>query len=355
MEASLPTDEPERLEVLHRYEILDTLPEPAYDDVTFLASKICETPVAALSLVDSQRQWFKSRVGLDVQEFPRTWGFWAHTILQKDLLVIPDTHRDPRVKSSPLVLAPPRIRFYAGAPVVTPFGHVVGALGVVDHVPRDLVAEQEAALAALARQVVAHMELRRHVIELGVAVADRERAQAKLIAGTNGFKSRMSGIPAVLFEVDREGVVGWEQGRGLAALGRGSGSAVGRSIFDLFHDVPQVIDGIRRALLGDIHELTLELGERAFEIGFAPQRDPDEGVAGAIGIAMDITPLRLYERRLEAYQKELETLNTRLQARADLDGLTGLHNRLAFQERLDEEVSRAGRHGIPLSLLVAGR
>jgi len=352
MEASLPKDEAQRLEVLHRYELLDTSPEPAYDDVTFLASKVCQTPAAALSLVDARRQWFKSRIGLDMQELPRTWGFWSDTILQKDLLLIPDTHRDPRVKASPLVTASPPVRFYAGAPVVTPFGHAVGALGVIDHVPRTLVAEQRAALQALARQVVAHMELRRHVIELGAAVAQRDRAESRLRNGTNTFRSAMASIPATLFELDREGVIRWEQGRGIAALGRGSGNTVGRSVFDLYRDVPPMIESVRRALLGETQESILELAERSFEIGFAPQRDPDGSVTGVIGVAMDVTALRRYERRLELYQKDLEDLNAKLRERADLDGLTGLHNRRAFEERIEEEISRSARHGIPLSLLM---
>jgi diguanylate cyclase (GGDEF)-like protein len=167
MRALLPRNEALRVSVLHRYAILDTLAERSYDDITQLASLICDTPIAAISLVDTDRQWFKSRVGLDIEETPRDVSFCAHAILQpENMLIVPDAREDSRFQDNPLVLAENGIRFYAGAPLLTPTGEALGTVYVTDHRPRQLNARQIAALQALARQVVALLELRRLVSEL---------------------------------------------------------------------------------------------------------------------------------------------------------------------------------------------
>ncbi len=174
-------EEARRLEELRGYGILDTLPEQAYDDITLLASQICDCPIALVSLIDDDRQWFKSRVGLDATETPRDLAFCAHAILEPDqLLMVPDATRDKRFASNPLVTADPMIRFYAGAPLRTSAGHALGTLCVIDRVARELEPDQIRALEALSRQVMAQLELRKSLGRLERHVAQRRQYERRL-------------------------------------------------------------------------------------------------------------------------------------------------------------------------------
>ena len=158
-----------RLAVLHRFNILDTPQEAEFDDIAQLASFILDAPIAVVSLVDRDRQWFKACVGLSVDHTPRDISFCAHAIAQDDLshvFVIPDATQDARFKDNPLVTGPPHIRLYAGAPLVTRDGHALGSLCVIDTQPRRPSSRQIDALRVLARSVVAQMELRRSADDL---------------------------------------------------------------------------------------------------------------------------------------------------------------------------------------------
>jgi anti-sigma regulatory factor (Ser/Thr protein kinase) len=170
-------DETGRLAALRRYRILDSEPEQGFDDLTLLASQICGTPIALITLLDEKRQWFKSRVGFSATETARSIAFCAHTIQHGDLFVVPDTLADERFRESPLVVDEPWIRFYAGSPLVTHDGHALGSLCVMDRVPRTLTPQQQGALDALRRQAVAQLELRQNLDELARALRRRDQAE----------------------------------------------------------------------------------------------------------------------------------------------------------------------------------
>ena len=181
MIAPLPADEETRLDNLASYEILDTLPEDAYDDIVRLASIICDTTMGFISLVDRDRQWFKSAMGLEVTETPRDISFCAHALLNPDqVMTVEDARVDSRFADNPLVLGDPHIRFYAGAPLITPGNHVLGTLCVVSSAPRALNPVQRDALTALSRQVVAQLELRRQLKEVKDSKCRLEAALARL-------------------------------------------------------------------------------------------------------------------------------------------------------------------------------
>jgi len=178
-------DEAGRLAALRRYRILDTEPEQRFDDLALLASQICGTPMALISLVDRDRQWFKARVGVEATETSRDVAFCSWAIEQAGLFVVPDAFDDERFRDNPLVRGEPHIRFYAGAPLNTAEGIAIGTLCVLDRQPKQLTGEQRAALEALKRQVESQLELRRSLDELARALEARdqsERDQERLIA-----------------------------------------------------------------------------------------------------------------------------------------------------------------------------
>ena len=160
-------DEASRLSTLHEFNILDTEAEREFDELTALAAQICDVPIALISLVDDKRQWFKSRVGLDVEETPRDIAFCAHAIQQPDqIFEIPDAQIDERFANNPLVVKEPKIRFYAGAPLIAANGDALGTLCVIDRSVKRLTKEQKWALDVLRRIVVRELELRRHLHRL---------------------------------------------------------------------------------------------------------------------------------------------------------------------------------------------
>ena len=177
----------ERLETLADYAILDTPPEHGFDDIVELATQICEAPIALVSLVANDRQWFKAKVGIDECQTDLNSSVCAHALIEPDLLVVPDLTLDPRTMVNPLVTSEPFIRFYAGAPLRTAEGQVLGSLCVIDTKPRPsgLTASQTAALRNLARQVMSQLELRQAVAQRDQLLAEQRKPRS---AVTGSFK-----------------------------------------------------------------------------------------------------------------------------------------------------------------------
>ena len=165
--ALIPEDEPARLQTLKEHQLLDTLPEEVYDDITRIASEICGTPIALLSLVDENRQWFKSKQGIRTNETPREYSFCAHAIIHPDEpFVVEDARYDQRFHDNPLTTGEPQVVFYAGVPVKSADGHALGTLCVIDSRPRNLSKDKLASLTALAKLDNTHFELRKSKMEM---------------------------------------------------------------------------------------------------------------------------------------------------------------------------------------------
>ncbi len=169
IKAQLPADEQQRLQALVDYDVLDSEAEKVFDDLTELASEICETPISLISLIDPERQWFKSKTGLDVEETHRDLAFCAHAILEKELFEVPNALEDERFFDNPLVTDFPNIRFYAGTQLQTPSGYNIGTLCVISDQPKKLTPAQRKALDILGREVIAQLELRLKNKKLEVA------------------------------------------------------------------------------------------------------------------------------------------------------------------------------------------
>jgi diguanylate cyclase (GGDEF)-like protein/PAS domain S-box-containing protein len=323
MSARLPNEEAERLAALHFHQILDTSPTQEFDDLVRLAAQVCGTPIAAVSLVDAERQWFKSIIGLDAREITREDSFCAHTILQSDVLIIQDTRDDARFADNPLVTGSPHVRFYAGAPLITTDGYALGSLCVVDRVPRQLLTEQEAALRVLARHVTNLLELARPAAlqeflttQLDEAQIQRAAAEAERLRLAAIVDSSEEAILAATFDGT---LVSWNSGAerlyGYTAaeiLGRNASVLAGPD------EAPHFSNALVLLTNGLIPERTAVKRTRKdgslldVSLSFSPIRDVDGNMIGVSCIARDITARKKIEAELAESHMALAGSQARL-------------------------------------------
>jgi len=312
MKSPLPSNEAQRIAALHRYEILDTAPEQQFDDITSLASHICETPIALISLIDENRQWCKSKVGVSETEIARDIAFCAHGILEPDVFVVNDAMADWRFVANPLVLGHPRLRFYAGSPLVTPDGHALGMLCVQDHVARQLKPEKKAALQALARQVVAQLESRRNLKE-------RASAEQELRESQSLYYSLIDQLPGGVFRKDRDGRYVLVNSWFCKLRGKTAEEIIGKTPKDLVSPeaTPKTAqylsnggshheDIVRTGKTIEIEELypDANLEMRHLHVIKSPVFAADGSIMGTQGIALDITRHKKAEAAL-SYERDL--------------------------------------------------
>ncbi|MBK8911027.1 MAG: PAS domain S-box protein [Chlorobi bacterium] len=236
MKVPFPANEAERLAALLRYGILDTEAEQVFDDLAALAAQVCQTPIALLALVDAERQWFKSNIGLDgISETSRDAAFCAHTILDPNQpLVVPDALLDERFANNPLVAGPPSIRFYAGVPLLTPDGFPLGSLCVMDRSPRTLTQEQIHAVGMLSRQIISQLELRRELTRLGRS-EQRYRMMADLSAD-------------MITRLNLDGTYTYASPAAVAVVGYQPEEIIGKSAITFIHpdDIQHLIEVYQR-------------------------------------------------------------------------------------------------------------
>jgi two-component system, cell cycle sensor histidine kinase and response regulator CckA len=309
----LPLNELERLKALRRYKILDTKPEPEFDDITLLASHICGTPIALVTLVDENRQWFKSNIGMPGSETPRDIAFCAHTILQTEMLVVEDAQADERFAANPLVTDGAKIRFYAGSPLMTSEGQALGALCVIDQVPRELNLQQKNLLQALSRQVVALLELRRSLI----ALQQNEETLRVLF----------DLMPAMIWLKDTENVILRINSRVAESLGKPIEEVEGKSSLEIYpqdsarlysEDLEIIQSGVPK--LGIVEMVRDQAGQALWlQKERVPYCDKDGKVIGVIIMAQDITERKQAEAARDRLAAILEC-TTDLVSIADPNG-----------------------------------
>ena len=301
--APLPDDESTRLKSLGEYQILDTEPEVSFDDLTTLAASICATPIALVSLVDAERQWFKSCIGLSDVSTPRDVAFCSHTILQPDILIVPDTALDDRFADNPLVIEEPSIRFYAGVPLVTPDDHSLGTICVIDTVPRELTSTQIASLRALGRQTVAQLELRRKLIEAEHLTRELQHREAALRESEDRFRTIANSAPVLIWVDDPDQQCTFCNQTWLRFTGRSLEQEVGEGWQQGLHPADrQYWSGSYAAAFATQAPYTIEYrlrradGEYRWMLDTGmPRFLPDGTFAGFTGSCIDITDRKAIE------------------------------------------------------------
>ncbi|MBI41373.1 MAG: hypothetical protein CMF59_17390 [Leptospiraceae bacterium] len=332
MQVPNPTpDESRRLAALYSYDILDTQAEQAFDDLVQLASYICNTPISMVSLIDSGRQWFKAKIGIDAQETSREFSFCAHAIHERGVFEIEDASQDERFQDNPLVLEDPNIRFYAGAPLITPDGYALGTLCVIDKKPGSLSDEQKDLLNRLATQVMNQMELRRKIKE-------EKTIRSALKQSLSLQKAIFDSANFSFISTDLSGTIHTFSAGAARMLGYPEEEIVGKTDPGIFHDPHEVVQ--RSIELSKEMDRMINPGFEAFIAQCRETKKPDERewtyirrdgsrfpvmlsitpviqedrIVGYLGVARDISETRMLQREREQMSEEILRANKLLEA-----------------------------------------
>src|SRR4051812_26058980 len=288
--AALVPDEDRRLATIEAYALLDTPPEAAFDRLTALAAELFSVPISMITIIDKDRQWFKSHHGFEVSESPREISFCAHTILGPEVMVVEDAARDPRFANNPMVAAQPRVRFYAGSPLVAAGGVRIGAFAIIDFAPRVLPAADRRLLEQFAAVAMDEIALRA-LIRSQLKVPSRTAERAGMDAARR-LRFITEQLPAILWTTDRDLIFTSAMGAGLTALGRTPADVVGTRLADFVgssSDSWRHVAAHKAALEGRGSSTDLWFGGRAYRTRVDPLRDEEGAPSGTIGVALDVT------------------------------------------------------------------
>jgi PAS domain S-box-containing protein len=268
MKAGQIDTEMARLEALRQYQILDTEPEEAYDNLAQLAAFICGTSISLVNFIDENRQWFKAKVGLDVSEMPRSIGLSYLCQERRNVVVVPDTLADEELANNPVVTGYPYIRFYAGVPLITPKGHMLGTLCVIDQVPKELSQKQVEALVALSRLVIDQLELRRYVTEVSEVteklMVQEQAARVQSEAARTRINNLLESITDGFFALDKKSRFTYINGQAERLLRKKQNQLLGKNIWEVFPEI------IGTTFYREYHRAILEQVSVEFEEFYPP-------------------------------------------------------------------------------------
>ena len=335
-------DEKERLHELKEYEILDTPPEAEYDALTSIASQICGVPIALITLVDEERVWCKSKVGIEELEIPRGQSFCNEAIKQKELLLVDDTEKDTRFASFPLVQQGPKFRFYAGAPLINPNGHVLGTLCILDIKPRTLTEKQQSALQDLSRLVISQLEMRRNVRRLKTTLAEKGRIEQELRNSQREYKHTIDSANELIYRTDENGLIAFFNPAATRLLQYRQDELIGHHFLELVHpsyrksvekyyglqffkkvpvtsrDVPSLAKNGNTVWLEQNVQLIFQ----------------NETISGFSVVARDITEKKLFNERVAESERRLLTIVNTVSEGISLSNERGLYE--VFNPRMEE-------------------
>jgi PAS domain S-box-containing protein len=346
----IPKNENSRLAELNSYNILDTLPEEEYDDIAQLAASICGTPIALVSIVDGDRQWFKSRVGINAIETPRNISFCGHAVAENMILYVPNAIKDPRFFDNPLVLDAPKIRFYCGIPLVTPNHHVLGTLCVIDLQPKTLHPDQIKQLAKLSHLVMSQLELRRN------------QNTSRLLASVVQFSN-----DAIITNT-LDGMISSWNSAAVRLFGYSADEILGKSIFtlvppDFLEEEKQMVDRLKGGEAIENFEtirLCKDGSQRNVSLTISPLIDSNDKIVGVSKIVRDITERKITEAKLiqVARLKDEFLANMSHELRTPLNAILGMAEGLqesflgTVNERQIQALQTIERSGLHLLSLI---